>query len=189
MQSYNFSQVKIHSDFAIGIGHALKLTLQLPNESGEYDLKMTGSKEITAVCIPTYDEHLVKGLDDILDIIDKIKEVPLTVINDYDVPWYGLAKPKFPKVPKKKKKRRENSDDDSEADEDDEDEDEESEEPDEDDQDDDRSSDRSDDQSKSRSDKSSDSGSDDDDSDGSKRKKKKDKKDQKAQQKLSYLTA
>ena len=32
---------------------------------------MTGSKEITAVCIPTYDEHLVKSLDDILDIIDK----------------------------------------------------------------------------------------------------------------------
>jgi len=61
---------------------------------------MTGSKELYAICIPNYDEHLIKSLDDILGIIEKIKEVNLAVINDFDIPWFGLARPKFPKVPK-----------------------------------------------------------------------------------------
>jgi len=51
---------------------------------------MTGSKELYAICIPNYDEHLIKSLDDVLGIIDKIKEVNLSVINDFDVPWFGL---------------------------------------------------------------------------------------------------
>ena len=40
------------------------------------------------------------------DLIAKLTEAPtpITVINDFDVPWLTLSKPKFPRVPKKSMK-------------------------------------------------------------------------------------
>ena len=36
VHKYNFSELKIMNDFAIGMGHSLKLTLEIPNEHREY---------------------------------------------------------------------------------------------------------------------------------------------------------
>lgn len=186
VENYSFSQLKIHNDFAIGIGHALKVTFQIPNEQNDYDLKQTGAKEFFAICIPNYDHHLINSLDDIIGLIDKIKEIKLDVMNDFDVPWVGLVNPKFPKVPKRKARKAMRSD--GESEENSEDEEEDSDENEDEEEEEDNDDDNSDDKS-AESDKSSEQSSDEEDSEGSIKKKKKDKKDKKANQKLSFLTS
>ena len=69
------------------------------------------------LAIPCYDGITVKGFDDLMDLVETIKDLPLTIINDFDIPWIAINKGKFPKLPKvKDRKKDSDSDDDSDED-------------------------------------------------------------------------
>ena len=53
--------------------------------------------------VPTWDGHFIDGIDSLHDALLKISDKPITVMNDFDVPWVQLTKMKFPKIAKKKR--------------------------------------------------------------------------------------
>lgn len=118
IQNYNFSKIFLQNDYGLGIGHCVKITFELPNEEGKYKEEYggilppikngessEGPVEFSILGIPTFDGYLVKSIDNLINIISKFKNLPVTVLNDFDVPWVTLQKVKFPKVAKKKPKK------------------------------------------------------------------------------------
>jgi len=87
LKPYNFSQVYINHDFALGISHAVRLTFELPNEAGEYGGDKEGTAEFSVLAIPTLDGQQTASVDSLTEIISQIKGAPVSVINDFDVPW------------------------------------------------------------------------------------------------------
>lgn len=124
LKPYSFSSVQINKDFAFGVGHAVRITFELPNESDEYGPDKDGAKDFAMLAIPVFDNHHVKTLDDLGERIRSIKSSDVTIVNDFDVPWVTQTKVHFPKVGKKKVKKVNAGGDDSEEEEDEEDEDE-----------------------------------------------------------------
>lgn len=73
------------------------------------------------LAIPVFDGNYITNFEDVVETLELFKAVPITIMNDFDVPWVTLAPKKFPKVPKMKvKKRSDDSDEDEDEDEDDE---------------------------------------------------------------------
>jgi len=42
------------------------------------------------LAIPNYDEHLFKTIDDVYDILVTIQDLPVDIMNDFDVPWISI---------------------------------------------------------------------------------------------------
>jgi len=61
---------------------------------------------VEVLAIPVIDGISVKNLDDLVEELSKKQKVPITVMNDFDVPWVQQYKCKFPKLPKKKKTKK-----------------------------------------------------------------------------------
>ena len=60
---------------------------------------------MSILAIPVFDGTIVKTMDELADIVKNIKTSPLSIMNDFDVPWVALGHPKFPRVNKKKLKK------------------------------------------------------------------------------------
>lgn len=164
---YNFSRIFIQNDFALGVGHAIKLTFSLPNEEGQYGKDKEGTVQFEVLAIPTYDGSMIASVDDLNEHISKIRDAEVQVMNDFDVPWVQQTKQKFPKVPKRRVRKQradDESEDDEEEEEDDED-DEEEEDDDEEEEDKDSNTDSGDGSDKSEKKEKEGSDEDDDDED------------------------
>ena len=103
-----FSRIFIQNDFALGVGHGIKLTFELPNEDGDYGKDKEGTTQFDVLAIPTYDGslvHSVDGLNELESFKERLRNVEVQVLDDFDVRWVQPNKSKFPKVPKRKIKK------------------------------------------------------------------------------------
>jgi hypothetical protein len=130
VQPYHFSSICIQQDFALGIGHSVKLAIQVPPLENTLDQSTVGSVELLA--IPVYDGFAIQTFDDLIEVVGKLDDVPITLLNDFDVPWVQQSQIKMARVPRKKvhaaKQNEEDDEDDEEEKDEDEEEDEEEEE-------------------------------------------------------------
>jgi hypothetical protein len=65
LQTYNFSQLELQNDYAIGLSHAVKLTFGLPNEEGKYGAAEEGAVEFSILAIPCFDGEAVSSMEDL----------------------------------------------------------------------------------------------------------------------------
>lgn len=85
------------------MGHSVKLTFSMSDPKEEYGSSQNVEiKDIEVLAVPTYDGHLITCMDDLFDQISTINDTPLTIMNDFDVPWVQQTRVRFPKIPKKK---------------------------------------------------------------------------------------
>lgn len=106
---YNFSKLMIETDFALGLGHAVKLTFQLPGEEkaqrfGEAK-DVAPPRELEMLAIPVFEGVVGKSVDEIASYLGNFKGDDVGLINDFDVPYVCLKGPRCPNVPRKKVKR------------------------------------------------------------------------------------
>lgn len=54
------------------------------------------------LAIPVFDGFAISSFDDLIEVIGKLEGLPITIMNDFDVPWVQQANIKMARVPKKK---------------------------------------------------------------------------------------
>ena len=85
------------------MGHSVKLSFSISDPKDDYGAAQNvTSKDIEVLAVPTYDGHLITCMDDLYDQIATMNDTPLTLMNDFDVPWVQQSRVRFPKIPKKK---------------------------------------------------------------------------------------
>lgn len=67
LKPYNFSDLHINKDFAIGVSHAAKITFEIANGEGSFGVS-SGGQEIEILAIPVIDGNEIELLDDFLEI-------------------------------------------------------------------------------------------------------------------------
>ena len=98
---YNFSQICIQSDFALGMGHTVAINFSVPSLKGVD----TPPETFQILGIPNYDGHCIQNVDDLTESIQNICDAEIKVMNDFDIAWVTQQRVKFPKVPKRKIKQ------------------------------------------------------------------------------------
>jgi hypothetical protein len=114
IDKYNFGKIYLKNDFAMGVGHCLKITFEVPDSNKEYgktDQDGFNQNEFSCLAIPIYDGYAIKDVEDLNTEISKLSNVDIKVMNDFDIPWVNQTKNKFPKVPKRKVRKERNEDD------------------------------------------------------------------------------
>ena len=98
---YNFSKIKISSNVAFGVGHGVNITFGIPNEQQPEGPR----KEVTVLALPIIDKFVTKSTDDLSDALDRLKDMNVVVVNDFDVPLITQGKYPMARVQKKKPKK------------------------------------------------------------------------------------
>lgn len=89
LKPYNFSDLHIHKDFAIGVSHAAKITFEIPGGEGNYGAQ-AGGQEFEVLAIPCLDGNEMETLEDFSEIAQKVKCQDVEIMDDFNVPWLAL---------------------------------------------------------------------------------------------------
>jgi hypothetical protein len=64
------------------MGHTVKINIGVPGNNRE-----EFSEEFSILAIPNYDGQSINNVDDLTEAIQKISDLEIKVMNDFDVPW------------------------------------------------------------------------------------------------------
>lgn len=166
------------------MGHTVKICFSVPNQK-EADAP---PETFEILAIPNYDGLCISNVDDLTESIQRISNVEIKVMNDFDIAWVTQQRVKFPRVPKRKVKKPKQGSDDEEEEEEEEQDDEEEE--DEDEEEEDEADEEDEDKSQSEQNSNSGSGGSEEGSDDDNDRRKKSKKEEKSPTKkpLAFMT-